>query len=103
MVRSVIKQVETGKRSEISKLISGTYIHCDLVPSIAGWICPEIQLKCNRIINCMISKEFHEKINAQQRSLKAVQDEASAAKRARIEVEEKLKAIGDKLDDARVN
>ena len=33
--------------SDVGRLITGTYCPADLIPSIAGWISPEFQLKAN--------------------------------------------------------
>ena len=52
----VMKRVLTQKKTDEDKLIEGVYVHSDLVPSIAGWISPEFQIKCNRIINGLINR-----------------------------------------------
>ena len=48
---SAFKCITTGNQSEEDKLISGTYIHPDLVPSVAGWVSPNFQLMANRVVN----------------------------------------------------
>jgi hypothetical protein len=37
--------------------VRGTYVHLDLIPSIAGWISPAFALKVNRIVNEYLLKE----------------------------------------------
>ena len=44
--------------SKEGKLIAGTYIHPDLVPSVAGWISPSFQIKANRVVNGYITLQF---------------------------------------------
>src|SRR6266853_4484127 len=46
----VYKYVQTENILDDDRLISGTYCHPLLIPSIAGWISPIFQLKVNRII-----------------------------------------------------
>ena len=67
-MKRVINQQKTD-----DKLITGTYVHCDLVPSIAGWIDPEFQIKCSRIINGLINREFCEKIAQQAEVIRVEQ------------------------------
>ena len=33
-----IQKVNTGNKTMTDQLISGTYIHPDLIPSVAGWV-----------------------------------------------------------------
>src|SRR5277367_5176835 len=58
-----------------ARLIAGTYIHPDLVPSLAGWISPVFQIKANRIINNFLIDEYKSKLDTaqQQLALKDVQ------------------------------
>jgi KilA-N domain len=46
---SVCKSITTENFSPEDKLISGTYVHPDLIPSIAGWISPRHQIMTNRL------------------------------------------------------
>jgi hypothetical protein len=54
----VCKSITTAKLSTEDKLIAGTYCHPDLIPSIAGWISPEFQIKANRVVNEYILREY---------------------------------------------
>ena len=58
----VSKYIQTENKSDQDRLISGTYIHPDLVPSLASWISPEFALKACRIINDYITHEYQEKL-----------------------------------------
>src|SRR5271156_1746973 len=64
----VCKYIETDMKTDKDKLISGTYLHPDLVPSIAGWISPEFQLKANRVVNRYIIDEWKTKLEATERA-----------------------------------
>src|SRR5271156_6604057 len=66
--REVCKYVQTENKIEEDRLISGTYMHPDLVPSIAGWISPEFQLKANRVVNRYIVDEWKTKLEASERA-----------------------------------
>ena len=50
--------------------ISGTYCHPDLIPSIAGWISPEFQLKANRVVNGYIIAQYKTQLAAAKQELK---------------------------------
>src|SRR5271156_175075 len=56
--------IRTANNTTSEQLISGTYVHPDLIPSIAGWISPEFQLKANRVVNGYIALEYKEQIAA---------------------------------------
>jgi hypothetical protein len=43
-------------------IIRGTYIHPDLVPSLAGWVSPEFQIKANRVVNAYITNQYRVKV-----------------------------------------
>ena len=47
---------QTSKQTDVECLISGTYIHLDLVPSVVGWGCPEFQIKANTVVNAFLTK-----------------------------------------------
>ena len=53
-----IQKVNSGNKTEVGCTISGTYIHPDLVPSVAGWISPNFQLKANRVTNGYIAWQY---------------------------------------------
>ena len=54
----VCKCIVTEKKTELDKLITGTYIHPDLVPSVAGWISPIFQIKSNRVVNAYLVAQY---------------------------------------------
>src|SRR5436190_18202728 len=51
LVSTPCVSIQTANKTPTEQLISGTYCHPDLIPSIAGWISPEFQLKANRVVN----------------------------------------------------
>src|SRR5271156_2847535 len=55
--------VKTANNAPIEQLISGTYCHPDLVPSIAGWISPIFQIMANRVVNGYITHQYKENIH----------------------------------------
>jgi KilA-N domain/Protein of unknown function (DUF3627) len=62
------KFVQPANLINEDRLISGTYVHPDLIPSIAGWISPEFQLKANRVVNRYIVNEWKTKLEASERA-----------------------------------
>ena len=62
--------IKTANNTPTEQLISGTYCHPDLIPSIAGWISPEFQLKANRVVNGYIVAQYK---TAAKEELKAKQ------------------------------
>src|SRR5277367_244058 len=60
--------------NDVARLIAGTYCPADLIPSVAGWISPEFQIKANRIINYYLVSEYKAALVASER------DRARAAK-----------------------
>jgi KilA-N domain len=66
--RSVIRPITTANKSEEDKLVSGTYVHPDLIPSIAGWISPQFQIKANRVVNAFIAHQYKEQLANMQAS-----------------------------------
>src|SRR6202020_3001434 len=50
--------INNGNKTDVEQLISGTYAHPLLIPSIAGWISPEFQIKANRVVNEYILREY---------------------------------------------
>src|SRR3977135_4399759 len=69
---TIIKVATTNETVE-DKLISGTYIHPDLVPSLAGWISPIFQLKTNRIRNGFIAWQYKAQLEESRLALQATQ------------------------------
>src|SRR5271156_1486551 len=60
--------IKTANNTTSEQLISGTYVHPDLIPSIAGWISPEFQLRANRVVNRYIVNEWKTKLEAAERA-----------------------------------
>src|SRR5271156_5450468 len=50
-------------KTDKDKLISGTYIHPDLVPSVAFWISSEFQIKANRVVNGYVTRQYNEQLD----------------------------------------
>src|SRR5271156_79522 len=61
--------LQTANSSAEEKLISGTYCHPDLIPSIAGWISPIFQIMVNRVVNRCITQQYKDKLNMIQLQL----------------------------------
>ena len=51
-----------GGGDEADWIKSGTYIHPDLVPSVAGWISADFQIKANRVVNAYIVRQYKNSI-----------------------------------------
>uniref|UniRef100_A0AAT9UR33 KilA N domain protein n=1 Tax=Condorpox virus TaxID=3049970 RepID=A0AAT9UR33_9POXV len=54
----VIIKVNLGGRNTLDKIISGSYVHQDLVPYITSWISPLFTVKVSKIINCYVSNRY---------------------------------------------
>src|SRR5277367_4666952 len=63
-----IMRVQACKSTAEGKLIAGTYCPADLIPSVAGWISPDFQLKANRIINHYLVSEYMTKLAESERA-----------------------------------
>src|SRR5271156_5239230 len=59
----VCKYIEINMKTDKDKLISGTYVHPGLVPSVAGWISSEFQIKANRVVNGYITRQYNEQLD----------------------------------------
>src|SRR5271156_172900 len=103
----VWRYIETDMKTDRSKLISGTYIHPDLVPSIAGWISAEFQLKANRVVNRYVVDEWKAKLEATERAATqllfnlhqsqfALQNSEDHNKQLQTEIHEKNEQINEK-------
>src|SRR5204862_3444388 len=64
-----IQKINTAKKSPTDQLISGTYIHPDLVPSVAGWVSPHFQIMANRVINGYIVAQYKAQLSTTQLAL----------------------------------
>src|SRR5271156_5677194 len=58
----VCKYIQTENKTDADRLISGTYVHPDILPSITGWISPLFQIKANRVVNGYIVEEWKAKL-----------------------------------------
>src|SRR5271156_1381491 len=58
------KILHNFNHTDTDRLISGTDIHPDLVPSVAGWISPLFQINENRVVNGYITEEWKRKLEA---------------------------------------
>lgn len=73
----VCKCITADRSSDVGKIISGTYIHPDLVPSVAGWISPSFQLKANRVVNGYITAQYQEHLDNANQALTISQQQLS--------------------------
>ena len=71
--------VKTANNTTTEQLKSGTYIHPDLVPSVAGWISPSFQIMANRVVNGYITQEYNSKLGAMQLQLEQATELHEAA------------------------
>ena len=71
-------KINVEHQSSEGKLIYGTYIHPDLVASVAGWISPAFQLKVNRIINNFMVVEYKTKLSALQHQVAIKEEQISS-------------------------
>src|SRR3977135_393397 len=72
-VISPCKKVNTGNKTEIDCIISGTYYHPDLIPHIACWISPNFALLVSKIVNGYITQEYKAHLAAAKQELDAKQ------------------------------
>jgi KilA-N domain len=72
--------INTGNKTDVEQLISGTYAHPLLIPSIAGWISPEFQIKANEVVNGYIVKQYKDIIESQQEAKEEAIQQCEAAK-----------------------
>jgi hypothetical protein len=102
MWASVIKHIKTGQKSEEGKLISGTYVHPDLLPSIAGWISPRHQIMTNRLRMAFDAWQYNKLLNESEEQRQTAETmleikqfalEDALAQRRAIEEELKDKTI----------
>src|SRR5271156_813141 len=70
------KFIQTPNLTDTERIISSTYCHPDLIPSIAGWISPIFQIMTNRVVNGYITQQYKDKLNMIQLQL----DEATKSK-----------------------
>lgn len=101
---SICKFVRTENKSTSDRVISGTYIHRDLVPSLVGWCSPTFQIKVNRIINNFFVQEYKEKLEASEAALSLVnqqnretQEQLQSALNAWDETTDQLRSTSTEL------
>ena len=73
------KFIQTRNSTDMERIISGIYIHPDLVPSVAGWISPSIQLMANRVVVGYVTMEYKAHLAAANQELDAKQLELEQA------------------------
>ena len=95
---AVCKYTATSNITDNDRLICGTYCHPDLVPSIAGWISPEFQLKVNRIINNFYVNEYKKKLEAVEQLLHLKQQEIQEAQQI-VQDNQKITILTEDLID----
>jgi hypothetical protein len=63
--------LNSGSSDEVSRLISGTYCHPDLIPHIACWVSPTFAIQVSRIINYYLVEDYQYRL--QQSELAATE------------------------------
>jgi KilA-N domain len=58
--RSLACKIQGGNTMVGGRVISGTYVHPDLIPHIACWISVDFALKAGRVINAYITHQYKE-------------------------------------------
>ena len=76
--------IKTANNSPIEQLISGTYCHPDLVPTIAGWVSRYFQIMANRVLNGYITAKYKTHIAAAKQELSTTQLALQQATELRI-------------------
>ena len=59
----VCKSITTEKKSDIDKLISGTYCHPLLIPHIGSWISADFAIMVSEVVNAYIEHQYKENIH----------------------------------------
>src|SRR3981189_3967908 len=67
------KVVHNLNQTDKERIISGTYIHPDLVPSAAGWISPGFQIMANRVTNGYITMQYKAHLASAKQDLVATE------------------------------
>jgi KilA-N domain/Protein of unknown function (DUF3627) len=62
------KYIGTENRTDVERLISGTYCHPDLIPHIACWISPDFALKVSKVVNSYMIEEYKHKLHAAEQT-----------------------------------
>ena len=60
---SVIKPIMTSNKTENECLISGTYVHPDLVPHLAMWVSTSFSLRVSKILHDVAVQQYKEALN----------------------------------------
>ena len=104
---SVCKSITTPNISGEDRLISGTYIHPDLIPSVAGWISPVFQLNANRIVNSYLVEDYRYRLQQSEQSAMQLLDTLQAAQEAnsttQLALEDARYENAHLLDEVNVN
>ena len=90
--------LQTTNSSAEEKLISGTYCHPDLIPSIAGWISPIFQVMANRVVNGCIALQYKYHVDKANEEIAHIQVQLEQTTKSKIEVEEELANHQAQLD-----
>ena len=81
----LIKNVVTQQHAEEDKVISGSYVHADLIPHIASWVSPQFARMVSRIVNAHIVQVYKEKSEAE----KVILQKALVAEHQKVEYVDK--------------
>ena len=101
----VNKKIVTFNQTEEDKLISGTYVHVDLIPHIACWISPKFARKVSKIVNDYLFREKNEELAALKGQCAAAAYCIARVTQAYQKAEEsatEAKALADRRYDAQL-
>ena len=83
---------KTDNNTHVQQIISGTYAHPDLIPSIAGWISPEFQIKANRIVNGYMKQGYKIRLEAIQLELEQAKEVELLQRQENLQLNEQCEA-----------
>jgi KilA-N domain/Protein of unknown function (DUF3627) len=90
----VCKSIITQKKSDIEKLISGTYCHPLLIPHIGSWISVNFAVNVSKVVNAYIERQYKDHIHDMEIQLEICTAAELKHKQAKLEaIEAKEEAI----------
>ena len=93
------KFIQTRNSTDMERIISGTYIHPDLVPSVAGWISADFALKVSKVVNGYIALQFKAQLASGKMALIQKQQDLVATEQAFVIIQGQLATTAQPLSN----